>query len=125
MTFRDECIKIINRLDMEASQGMDILSYRANKSGSLYVHRRYWMTDSALSLGEKINESLGMNPKLWTLWMQCAEAKNYDNAMIVRHISPFFASYADRELGSTIGKVYKKPIRFIADQEIQAKVYAN
>lgn len=122
-TFRDECQRIILKLDNEASQGLDVLSYRATKSGSLYIHRRYWMSESALTLGEKINDKSPLNPKHWTLWMQCAEVKNYDNAMTVWHISPFFAGYAERELGRVIGSVYKKPIRFLVSDEIRAKVY--
>lgn len=123
MNFRDQCIMIASKLDSEGSGGMDILSYKNTKSGSFYVYRRYWMTDSALDLGQALHEKVGMNPKLWVLWMQCAEAKHYDNAILIKHITPFFAAYAERELGSTIGKAYKKPVHFVVDDGLRASVY--
>lgn len=108
-------------------EGMDLNEWKETKKKlpRFEVFRDYSMSEEVIRLGCKLNRRFpSLQHYTWLHWMTDNEVVEMLDKVEIYTRSVFFAQYGQNALGKLLEQFFQKPVEWIVDPDIEARVAA-
>lgn len=118
--------RLRTKLDERIRIGRDGMDLNAGKKGmpANMIYRNYFMSERVFDLGCKLAEIKPIEPQSWVNWMIDAEIIVGTNEVNIYCRNGFFCDGAQKRFGAIMAEYFKRPVEFVADQNIEFRIAA-